>query len=583
MKALRQLLGFMRPFRGPLILAVTLTGALTLIGMAPPLLMRPLLNDVARQGKWGLFPLLMGLLFAVPVLRAAVNIANSLVLNRVGLGIVAKTRRRMFRRLMALSMRFYNEMPAAAVNQRLMGDVGAISGAATGGLITLVTDVLSLAFAVIVMVDLSWKLSLLTLALLPLYYLNFHLFSRRMRNANAELRAHMDHISSALQERLSAHELIQSYGLDREESANFTSQAKQVMDAAIRGSTYNISFNQLSAFINKLANTAIYCAGCYFFVRDAMGYGDVVAFCAYATQILGPVTRFAAVANQITQAGVSVDRVNEVLGREPAIRDEPDAAPIETLRGDLTTRGLAFQYEGGVRAIEDVNLTIPAGARVALVGGPGSGRTTLAMLMRRFYDPAEGRVEVDGRDIRGYRLRDYRRALALVAPETALFDGTIRENLLYGAPTATDEEMIEVARALGLHDFVASLAKGYDTRIGSGGLRLASGDRQRIGVARALLSRPWMLILDEATGTLDPDSAEQVHRAVTDFTKGKTLLIALSRLHMARELDEVIVLDRGRVVETGRHDALVRERDGVYRRLYAEQYGPSRLPRAEGG
>jgi ABC-type multidrug transport system fused ATPase/permease subunit len=398
--------------------------------------------------------------------------------------------------------------------------------------------------------------------------------------ANVRLRANMDHISSMLQERLSAHELIQAYGQEKAEATQFSSQAKQVMDSAIRGSAYNISFNQLSAFINKIGNTLIYGAGCYFFVKEAMGYGDVVAFCAYATQILGPVVRFTTVANQIVQAGVSVDRIQEILDREPAIMEVPEPKPVESLRGDVDVSGVRFAYDDGPQALDGIDLKIPGGSHVAIVGPPGAGRSTLAMLIRRFFDPAEGRIRVDGIDIREYRLDDYRRALALVPSECAIFDGTIRENLCYGRPDAPKERMIEVARQVGLHDFVMSLEDGYETRLGTGGLRLATGNRQRIGVARALIAEPSVLIVDEATAALDPESAEQLSSTIRDAMGGRTYLFVAHRVLLAKDADRIVVMDNGRIVDSGSHEELVCKPDSLYRELFAIQYGEHRLPPA---
>ena len=580
MKGLGKVLAFMRPYKRPLVVALVLTGGLTVIGMAPPLLMRRLLNDVAREGRWGIFPLVMTLLFGVPVLQAIVNVANSLTLNRVGLSIIADTRKRIFAHLMRLSMRFYNDTPVGSITQRLMGDVGAVSGVVTGGIITLLTDTIAVGFAVVVMLRLSLPLSLLTFALLPLYFLNYRFFSTRMQAANAQLRSRMDHISSMLQERLSAHELIQAYGQEREEASQFASQTKQIMDSAVKGSAYSISFNQLAAFLNKLGNTLIYCAGCYYFVKGTMGYGDVVAFCAYATQLLGPVVRFTAVANQIVQVGVSVDRIQEILDREPAIEEAPEPTPVEALRGEIKVHGITFGYGPSNPALKAVDIEIPAGTHLAVLGPPGSGRTTLAMLLRRFYDPAEGRIEVDGTDIRQYRLKDYRQALALVLPESAIFDGTIRENLCYGRPDAADEQMLGVAAAVGLHELVDGLAQKYGTRLGAGGLKLSAGVQQQIGIARALLSEPFILIADEATASLDPMTAEAVNEAISRAMEGRTFILIVSRVLMARQADEVAVLDEGQIVATGTHDELLAQPDSLYRDLFARQYGEDRLPPA---
>ena len=578
MKSLIKLFSFMRPFLRMIILAVVFTGFLTMIGMAQPLIMRALINDVAKDGKWGIFPLVMGLLFAVPILRALVNAANSLTLKRVGIGMIANTRKRMFQHLMRLSMKFYNETPVGGINQRLMGDVANISNVTTSGIITLLADIVAVAFAVLVMLRLNWKLSILTFGLIPLYFLNFRLFSNRIKDNNAVVRTHMDHISSMLQERLSAHDLIQSYGQDKAEATHFSSRAKQIMDASIRGSTYNISFSQLSAFINKLGNTLIYCAGCYYFVKGSMGYGDVLAFAAYSTQILGPVVRFSSVANQIVQVGVSIDRVQEILDREPAIKESPEASPVEELRGDIKLSGLAFAYEGGEPVLNNIDLEIKAGTHLAVMGTAGAGRSTLGMLLRRLYDPTDGEIEVDNRDIRQYRLRDYRKNLAMVLPESTIFDGTIRENLCYGKPDASEESMIQVSKAIGLHDFVENLSNGYDTKLGTGGLKLSAGTQQRIGIARALISEPFILIVDEATASMDPESAETVNKAIREAMEGKTYIMIVHRALMARDADGIVVMDEGKVVETGLHDELIVEPDSLYREIFGKQYGEKRLP-----
>jgi ABC-type multidrug transport system fused ATPase/permease subunit len=428
------------------------------------------------------------------------------------------------------------------------------------------------------MLRLSVPLSFLTFGLLPLYILNYWLFSKRIQQSTTILRSRMDHISSMLQERLSAHELIQSYGQEQAEARYFSSYNKQIMDASIKGAAYSISFNQLSAFINKIGNTLIYCLGCYYFVKESMGYGDVVAFCAYATQLLGPVVRFSSVANQIVQVGVSVDRINAVLAADPGIVDVPDAEPIAALQGEIDIDGVSFEYDEGEPVLKDVRLRIPAGTHLAVVGAPGAGRSTLAMLLRRYYEPKQGRIRVDGKSIRKYRLKDYRTALALVLPESTIFDGTIRENLLYGKPEATPEQMITAAKAVGLHPFVEELSDGYDTRLGAGGMALAAGDRQRIGIARALISRPLVLVADEATASLDPESAGEIGRAIRDAMEGRTYLLIASRLLMARDADRVVVMHKGKAVEEGTHAELLVRRESVYRDLYGKQYGEERLP-----
>ena len=568
----------LKPYAGPLLGALGLTIGLTGVGMLSPLLMRRLINDVAGSGRWDILPLVLIGLAAVPILSAVLNVSNGLVLNFVGRSIIGRTRVRIFTHLMRLSLRFYDETPAGTIKERLFGDVATVSSVATGGIITVIADVVAVAFAVTMMVRLSWVLSLVTFGLLPLYVLNYAFFSKRIQSSTALLRSRMDHVSSTLQERLSAHEFVQSYGQEEEETVHFASQARQIMRAAIKGSAYSISFNHLSALANKIGNTLVYCLGCLFFIRGEMGYGDVVAFAAYAAQLLGPVVRLTTVANQIVQIRVSAGRIQEVLGRQPAIRDDPEAEAVEEIRGDIDIEGVSFGYEAGERALEDIRLHIRAGVDLAIVGQQGAGRSTLAMLLFRHFEPERGAIRVDGKDIRTYRLHDYRSRIALVMPEAAVFDASIRENLCYGKPEASEGQMIGISKAIGLHPFVEGLAGGYDTKLGAGGLKLSAGNRQRIGIGRALISRPLVLIMDEATASLDPVSAAEIHAAVAKAMEENTYIMIISRLLLAKEADEIVVLDEGRVVETGTHEDLLGTKDSLYGRQFRSQY-PSETDR----
>ena len=577
----KQVLAILKPYRGRLIVSLLLTVTLTILGMAPPLLIRRLINDVAGRGQWDLFAFVIAGLFVLPVLTQVVNIFNGLLLNRVGTGIIGATRKRLFAHLMTLSLKFYDEVAVGNIKERLFGDVATVSTAATGGLIAVLSDAVSVIFAMIVMIRLSIPLSVLTVVLIPLFLLNYRFFSKRIRNNASILRSRMDHISTTLQERLSAHELIQSYGQEKQESAHFSSQAKQVMEASIQGSTYSIAFNQIAAYINKLGNTLIYCVGCYLFIRGSIAYGDVVAFCSYATLLLGPVIRLASVANQFVSIGVSVERINQILDRQPVIRESEAPVPVKGITGAVAVHGLTYAYDDGEPVLKNLTFEIPAGSDIAIIGVPGAGRSTLARLLRRFYEPDAGSIEVDGKDIRKYFLQEYRSKVALVLPESTIFEGSIRYNITYGNPDATNEQVDNAARAAGLADFVNELSAGYDTPLGAGGLTLSAGNRQRVGLARALVSDPLVLITDEATAVLDPISAEEVTAAIGKIMADRTNIMIIHRALLAKSADRVFVLDNGSLAETGTHEELIVKPHGVYRALFGYQYGTDLLPRID--
>lgn len=565
---------FLKAFRGRIIIALGLTCLLAIIGMTPPLIMRRLINRVVENGRWDEFPLLISLFFILPVLNVAFGAWNSLFINKIGQGIIFNTRTSIFERLLRLSIEFHDKMGVGALKERMFGDVATISGIATGGLMSAVADTVIIAVSVTMMIQMSVPLTLVTFGLLPLYFLNYRFFSKRIRGATALLRTRMDHVSSELQEKLSGHELILSFGQDEEESERFLSLSKQIMEAALKGNAYSISFNQLASFFNRFGNTVIYSLGCLFFLRGTMNYGDVVAFCAYAVQLFVPVVRFATIANQFTQARVSAERIREIMESRQAIIDPTDSKPLDTLQGDIDIHGVTFGYsQDDESVINGLNLHIPAGADVVIVGTKGSGKSTLAKLLRRFYDPDSGSILVNNTDIRDYRLSDYRRTISMVLPESAILDGTIAENLAYGKPDVEERRIVEISRAVGLHLFVEQLSGGYRTRLGTGGLKLSTGNRQRIGIARALLSDPFILIIDEATAVLDPEAAEEINTAIRKIMRDKTCILIASRALLIKNPDIFVVLDSGKVAESGTFQGLISNKSGALCGIVRNQYG----------
>ena len=573
-KSVRGLWPYIKPFKWKFIWALLLAAALTVVGLLPPLVMRQLVNDVAAEGQYELLPLLIGALFSITLLRAGMTYMNSRAIAIVGRSIVAGIRQDLYRHVLSLPLRFHDKTPTGSLMQRVMGDVGAVQNLVTGHLINLVIDVITAIFALTVMIQISGKLTLVSLALVPVFYLNYQLFTGRIQTNNVQLRGQMDHVSSMLQERLASHDLVVSYAQEDESTQHFRDRLRASRDTALRGIVYNMGFTHATALINGTGATAIYVASVYLFLKGDIQYGDVIAFAAYSNQLMGPVVRFVKMLQAAAQSLVNIGRVNEVFEQSPEV-EHTSGDPLNGGFGaHIKMEGYRYSDpEMGRIVLDGVDLEIEAGDNLTLVGPPASGKTSLLGAIRRMVDPEEGHLIVNGRDAREYDVANYQQQAPVVRDSTAVFRGSIRENLTYGKPDASEDELYEALKVVGLDGFVGQLTQGLETPVGPGGIRLSAGQRQRMGIARALVVKPKILILDESTAALDPASAAEVLDAVFSHLPDTTILTVARRLGVARETDLIAVIENGKIVESGTHDELMAIEDGHYRGLFELQYG----------
>ena len=397
----------------------------------------------------------------------------------------------------------------------------------------------------------------------------------RVAHANAESyslwRRKMDQVSVGLQERLSGVQLVKSYGRERREHRAFAEDTHQSLDAAMQTATNRAGYMAGSWGVSGLRNTVIFCLGCYYVIEGEMTYGAVMAFFSYSSRMFQPVLNLTQIAMRLQAVMVSVDRVLEILDFPIEIKDKEDAVELPPIKGHIKFEDVHFEYKEDEPVLKGINLEVQPGQMVALVGHTGCGKTTLTSLLMRFYDVKEGRITIDGHDLRDVKLRTLRTQIGQVLQDSVMFDGTIRENLLYGRADATDAELIEAARIAEIHEFIMRTPEGYDSMLGKDGIKLSVGEKQRLAIARAVLTNPSVLILDEATSSLDSLSEALIQKAMTRVLKERTSFAIAHRLSTIVNADIIVMMDHGEIIEQGTHSELLQIPDGKYRQLYEQQ------------
>ena len=572
MNSLMRILQFVLPYKRRLIRAVILTGALTLVSMVPPLLLRYLADDIVTAGRWDMLGRVIAAMIAVPVLMAAIRLANRTTIAYVARRLVFDFRLAMYRRLQGLSLRFYDNTPAGKIIERIMWDVNAIQQLVTGQTITFVCDVVSCVVALTLAFYLSWQLSLLLVVILPLYLVNYRHFVRKLVKNREDVRDKMDEISAVLQERLAAPATIKSFAREKHETRAFVGELRENYDISRMGVGYGSAFSTASDLIRGIGSAVLYCAACYLVIEGRMSYGSVIAFMAYVMCLLDPAVRFSEMFNNLQQTKISVDRIIDLLDEQPDVEERPDAVTLENVQGEVVFDDVGFHYKEGEPVLDGVAATMKPGTINALVGHTGSGKTTMATLLYRFYDICSGAIRIDGTDIRDVKLRSLRQHMGIVLQDTVLFNCSVADNIRYARQESSMEEVAAAAKVAEIHDFIETLAEGYETIIGEGGTKLSVGERQRIAIARAIITDPAILVLDEATSSLDTESERAIQRALSSVMRNRTSLVIAHRLSTIVSADQIIVLDKGRIVEVGRHHDLLARPGGFYRDLCRRQF-----------
>jgi subfamily B ATP-binding cassette protein MsbA len=511
-----------------------------------------------------------GATIVVALLRSGLAYSRDYLGQYVGGRALIDLRQQLFERLQRLSLAFFESQRVGDLMSRLTTDVALVQQLVTADMTIYIAAPPIIVGGMIMLFILNWKLTLFVCLFAPCMAYVVSRTGRRIGRLTRGQQERIADINARLHERLASIRIIQSFARESYEIAQFARLNESSFDAVMRVARVGALAPQLIQFISTIASVIVAIYAGVMIIQGQVILAGLVFYFAVAQRVGVYFVKFGTLNLRVHQSLAALGRVVEVIDQEPDIQERPDARPLPRIEGRVSLRNVSFQYPDGDVVLKEVGLDVVPGEVVALVGPSGAGKTSLVNLIMRFYDPNEGRVEVDGHDVRDVTLHSLRSQIGLVPQETILFGGTIKQNILYGRFGATDQEVVDAAKAANAHDFISALPQGYDTEVGERGVKLSGGQRQRIAVARAVLKDPRILILDEATSALDAESEALVQEALERLMRGRTTLVIAHRLSTIKNADRILVLAAGKIVEEGKHEELLSQ-DGVYRRLYGIQ------------
>jgi len=570
MDVLKRLFRFLGPYWRMLTLSVTLLLVSAGVDLLPPLFQRQIIDGALSQGQLEQLGLLIGGLLGVYALQGLIGFGDNYTRHTLGERFILDLRVRLYAYLQRLSLSFFERTSTGELMSRVTNDVNALEQFVTHGSARTAESLLRLVGATIVLLVLNRRLAMWALLPVPFLVVGLRYFNTKIRPIYRSVRDRLGDINARLQDSLAGMRTVQAFGREEQELARFSRESEGYYHARVRGIRFWSSFFPGIGFVAALGMVAVLGIGARMVTQGVLTVGTLVAFLSYLQSLYGPIRSLVEIDNVFQQAIAAGERIFELLDEEPEITDALDAVELGPIEGEVAFEDVHFYYPTGDEVLHDVGFTMAPGEVVALVGRSGAGKTSIANLVCRFYDPTHGRILVDGRDLREVKLETLRSQIAVVLQDTFLFNTTVRDNLLYGKPDATEEEMVAATKAAYAHEFVLELPDGYDTELGERGVKLSGGQKQRLALARAILADPRILILDEATSSVDAEAEYLIQQALESVLVGRTALVIAHRLSTIRNADKIIALENGRILEVGDHGELI-ARDGLYSQLYRRQ------------
>jgi ATP-binding cassette subfamily B protein len=562
-----RLLTFLRPYKWSLVVSIVLAVGSQIAAIAMAFLTGDALFHVLESQDRDRLWLFFGLILAVGAVRALLMVGRRLISGRQALGVEFDLRNALYAKLQRLSFRFYDLHQTGQLMSRATVDLQSVRFFLGYGLIFFFQHVLTVVAVTAVMFFLHWQLALVTAAITPFIVALAYRYSHVAHPVLRDVQQKLADVTTVAEESIVGVHVVKSFASEGTEAAKFADRSERVFERSVDANRQRALYVPLLSFLPLLAQAAVLLVGGRMVVRGELRFDDFFVFNVLVAMLLMPLRMLGMWIGQAQRATASGERIFEVLDEAETVRDAPGARPLPAGPGLVRFEHVTFAYEGGRPVLQDVDLELEPGKTVALIGHTGSGKTTLASLVPRFYDVTSGRVTIDGVDVRDVELGSLRRSIGIVAQDPFLFSATVRENLLFGVPDASDEEMERAARLAEAHEFIERLPDGYDTMIGERGITLSGGQRQRLAIARALVIDPRILLLDDATASVDATTEARIRTGLREAMHGRTTIIIAHRLSTIALADELVVLDRGRIVGRGTDRELLAT-NPVYREIH---------------
>ncbi len=581
MSIYRRVLRYYRPFLGQTILGLLLSLLGIGLNLLKPWPFKIIVDDFLRAGPaairsdWRIWILLLCLaLVVIQLLWGIINWITNYLFVKIGLQALLKLRTDLYSYLQSLSLKYHDARRSSDSSFRVAYDSQSIQTIYNKGFTNIFGSIITLIGTFVIMLQLDWQLTLVSLAIVPLVVGAIYLFAHRIRRESTSIQEQESAVLAQAQEGLSSIRMVHAFGREEFEVRQFQQQARQSLQANLRLTLTNVNSALVISTLMVIGTAVMYYIGTLHVLAGTLTLGSLLVFSAYLLMLYQPLESLTYTAWAMEGATAGAKRCFEVLDRQDDVVDSPNAIAISSAEGAIAFKAVNFGYAQDRPVLRDVDLCIQPNQIVGLAGGTGTGKSTLLSLVPRFYDPTTGSITIDGRDVREVTKKSLRAQIAIVLQDTLLFSTTVRENIAYGRPEATEEEIIEAARQAQADEFIRQLPNAYASLVGERGGHLSVGQRQRIGIARAFLKNAPILLLDEPTSALDPSTESAIMETIKELMRGRTTLIATHRLATIHNLDQIIVLKHGRIVEQGRGSELI-ARGGIYAKLYGSGHFPS--------
>ena len=548
-------------------LCMLVVGGLT---SALAFLVKPVLDDIFMKKNAVMLKWIPIAVVAIYMLKGLCTYVQTILMNFIGQRVVADIRNRLYQVIQTQSMSFFTKNQTGILMSRITNDVNSMQGAVSEAVTSLLKDSFTLICLMFVIFYRDWQLALVAMVIFPVTIYPIATFGRKIRKLATRTQVTMGSLTTLLQETISGARIVKAFGREDYESSRFSRENENLLKLTLKSVTISAVSSPFMEFLGGVGIAAIIFYGGYQVIQGVSTPGTFFSFLAALILLYEPIKRLTNVNNTIQQGIAGAQRVFSIIDAVPEIRNKPEAIPLPAISKAIDIRNVTFRYED-TPVLKQINLTVRAGEAVAFVGMSGGGKTTLVNLIPRFYDVSEGQILIDGRDIRDVTMESLRAQIGIVTQQTILFNDTVRNNIIYGDIEKTEADVIRAARAANAHHFIMNLPEGYDTVIGEQGTKLSGGERQRISIARALLKDAPILVLDEATSSLDTEAEIEVQEALENLMKGRTTLVIAHRLSTIRNADRIVVLVNGEIVEEGTHETLL-DKKGEYFRLYQMQF-----------